>query len=480
MEMTSHLTSKASPIVIVGAGVFGISTALHLAENGYSNVKILDKQAYDDSQYSYDKGCDAASADINKIIRAAYGSQTHHQELALDAITHWKRWNTEIQTGQNLPPGFTTSDKLFVNNGNLSMTLSPELSQFEKDTIQNMAKVGRANTQIVLTDPTDVDRAKASGFDFAINPFNRQDNFGILDIQAGFVYADKACRFVLHKAQSLGVQTVLGGAKGTFAGFVQDTTSKITGVRTADGIVHGAEMTIMACGGWTPTLVPQLDNLCETTAGSVCVFQLPKGSPLWDRLAPENFPTWTYNIFAGEKGGLYGFARDPNGAVKIGYRGTKFTNPQTQADGAARSIPTTRWTPQPTRKIPATAANVIKDFVQKFLPELIPYETKTRLCWYTDSFDNHFVIDFVPGYKGLMVATGGSGHGFKFLPTLGKHVVDLLEGRSNDYLHYWKWRSPEASQKPYNSIMEGIASERSLHVQLLTAEDSLTVRQSHL
>jgi sarcosine oxidase/L-pipecolate oxidase len=62
MEMTSHLTSKASPIVIVGAGVFGISTALHLAENGYSNVKILDKQAYDDSQYSYDKGCDAASA----------------------------------------------------------------------------------------------------------------------------------------------------------------------------------------------------------------------------------------------------------------------------------------------------------------------------------------------------------------------------------------------------------------------------------
>lgn len=79
-----------------------------------------------------------------------------------------------------------------------------------------------------------------------------------------------------------------------------------------------------------------------------------------------------------------------------------------------------------------------------------------------------------------MVATGGSGHGYKFLPTLGKHVVDLLEGRSNDYLHYWKWRSPEASQKPYNSIMEGIASERSLHVQLLTAEDSLTVRQSHL
>ncbi|KAF4445973.1 hypothetical protein FALBO_17129, partial [Fusarium albosuccineum] len=54
----------SSPVVIIGAGVFGLSTAIHLAERGYTNVKILDKQAYHDSQYSYDKGCDAASAGL--------------------------------------------------------------------------------------------------------------------------------------------------------------------------------------------------------------------------------------------------------------------------------------------------------------------------------------------------------------------------------------------------------------------------------
>ena len=60
--MSAQLRSKDSPIVIVGAGVFGLSTAIHLAQRGYTNVKILDKQAYHESEYSYDKGCDAASA----------------------------------------------------------------------------------------------------------------------------------------------------------------------------------------------------------------------------------------------------------------------------------------------------------------------------------------------------------------------------------------------------------------------------------
>jgi glycine/D-amino acid oxidase-like deaminating enzyme len=35
------------------------------------------------------------------------------------------------------------------------------------------------------------------------------------------------------------------------------------------------------------------------------------------------------------------------------------------------------------------------------------------MCWYTDSIDDSFVIDYVPGYENsLFVASGGSGHGF--------------------------------------------------------------------
>lgn len=53
---------KNDPIVIVGAGIFGLSTALHLAKRGYHQVTVLDKQDYDQGLYAYAKGCDAASA----------------------------------------------------------------------------------------------------------------------------------------------------------------------------------------------------------------------------------------------------------------------------------------------------------------------------------------------------------------------------------------------------------------------------------
>lgn len=182
----------------------------------------------------------------------------------------------------------------------------------------------------------------------------------------------------------------------------------------------------------------------------------------------------------GKYGGLYGFARDPNGVVKIGYRGTKFTNPQTQPDGVIRSVPKTRWTQEPIRQIPLVGARVIKAFVKEFIPELARCEMSTRLCWYTDSYDNQFVIDFVPKFKGLMVATGGSGHGFKFLPNLGEHVVDRIEDKESEYLDLWKWRSLEATQKPYNNLMEGVGSGRSLQHQPLTAFYGSTKELSRL
>lgn len=192
-----------------------------------------------------------------------------------------------------MPPGFSTSDALFVNNGTVTMTTGLGLDQFEKDTIQNMTKVGLRETQVNLHDSEDVARARAKGFGFAVDAFDVRKNSSVLDTQSGFVYADRACRFALHKAETLGVKVVLGGAKGTFLSLLENKESKITGVRTADGVAHPAELTIMACGGWTPSLVTQLDNLCETTAGSVAMFQLPKDKELWERFSPERFPTWS-------------------------------------------------------------------------------------------------------------------------------------------------------------------------------------------
>jgi sarcosine oxidase/L-pipecolate oxidase len=58
--------SKNMPINIVGAGIFGLSTALHLARRGYKNVTVFDKHPYDTTLYSYLNGCDAASAGLSR------------------------------------------------------------------------------------------------------------------------------------------------------------------------------------------------------------------------------------------------------------------------------------------------------------------------------------------------------------------------------------------------------------------------------
>ena len=54
-----------------------------------------------------------------------------------------------------------------------------------------------------------------------------------------------------------------------------------------------------------------------------------------------------------------------------------------------------------------------------------------RSCLYTTTPDDHFIIDLVPGYTKILVAGGGSGHGFKFGASIGPVIADALEGKDN-------------------------------------------------
>ena len=56
---------KDSKIVIVGAGVFGLSTTLHLLERGYRNLRIFDSQPLHQTHYRPEKGAIGASCDNN-------------------------------------------------------------------------------------------------------------------------------------------------------------------------------------------------------------------------------------------------------------------------------------------------------------------------------------------------------------------------------------------------------------------------------
>ena len=57
--------SKEDPIIIVGGGAFGLSTAFHLTQRGYTNVSVFEKDNHIPPRYS-------AANDLNKIVRAEY------------------------------------------------------------------------------------------------------------------------------------------------------------------------------------------------------------------------------------------------------------------------------------------------------------------------------------------------------------------------------------------------------------------------
>jgi len=60
---------------------------------------------------------------------------------------------------------------------------------------------------------------------------------------------------------------------------------------------------------------------------------------------------------------------------------------------------------------------------------------------YCDSFDGDLFIAADPEREGLVVASGGSGHAFKFAPALGAIVADVVEGNDNRFALRFAWRS---------------------------------------
>ncbi|KAI1502170.1 FAD dependent oxidoreductase-domain-containing protein [Biscogniauxia marginata] len=73
---------------------------------------------------------------------------------------------------------------------------------------------------------------------------------------------------------------------------------------------------------------------------------------------------------------------------------------------------------------------------------------KTRLCWYTDTPTADWIVDYHPQWRGLFVATGGSGHAFKFLPVLGDKIADCIVGSpSEEFKEKWRWREVEDVEK---------------------------------
>jgi glycine/D-amino acid oxidase-like deaminating enzyme len=130
-----------------------------------------------------------------------------------------------------------------------------------------------------------------------------------------------------------------------------------------------------------------------------------------------------------------GFFFEPreNGVVKVCNEFAGYTRVRrAQPFGAARpqklSVPRSHAT-HPSDTMPAEGAASVRRVVTTLLPQFGARAfAEEKMCWCTDTADAQLLLCEDPRWKGLVLATGDSGHTFHALPAVGREVVDLLEG----------------------------------------------------
>lgn len=78
------------------------------------------------------------------------------------------------------------------------------------------------------------------------------------------------------------------------------------------------------------------------------------------------------------------------------------------------------------RNVDPEEMGTMRAIVEAALPSLSGPLLKTEICMYTNTPDEHFVIDFHPDLPQVMIASACSGHGFKFAAVVGEIISDLL------------------------------------------------------
>lgn len=218
-----------------------------------------------------------------------------------------------------------------------------------------------------------------------------------------------------------------------------------------------AELTIVAAGAWSGALV-DLRGRAEARGQVLAYVSITEEEKerLKDMPALLNLSTGMFAIPPVDNTSASPATQErgtANWAVKVARHAFGYANPTTVApegETIVTSLPAKTFSP-----IPAEGERACRSFLQKTIPWLgdRPFSS-TRICWYTDTPTGNFLIDYHPEYEGLFLATGGSGHGFKFLPVLGDKIVRAVEGKLEEELRgLWRW--PRERVLPFKGCEDG-------------------------
>jgi sarcosine oxidase len=354
----------AFDVIVVGGGGMGSAAAAHLASRG-QRVLVLERFAA-----GHDQG---SSHGLSRIIRLAYFEHPSYVPLLRRAFELWRA--LERRAGERL---------LEVTG---ALDVGAEGSRVFEGSLQSCALHGLPHE--IWTGAQLSSRVPAWRLDSSLAAVFQPDG--------GFLRPERAV--LAHLAAAVDGGAVLRVGERVLEW--QADGGRVR-VQTDEGVYEAGQL-VLAAGSWMGHLVPDLAPLMQPERQVVGWFETSEPS----LFTANRFPVFVLDAPAGV---YYGFPEADVPGFKIGryhHRG-EAANP----DGQARTCT-------------AEDEAVLRAGVEHYFPGANGRLLRAETCLFTNTPDEHFIVDRHPGAPEVVVVSACSGHGFKFCSVIGEVVADL-------------------------------------------------------
>ncbi len=241
------------------------------------------------------------------------------------------------------------------------------------------------------------------------------DWIGFFEEQAGYVLAEQTVAAYAQAARKRGAELHEREAVRSWRAGPSSVTV------TTDRATYEADQLIIAAGAWAGRAIADLGVELSVTRQVVGWFE-PGAAELF---GADRFPMWGIESAADGPGIWYGFplmAESPG--LKIGHHWP----------GEACDVESVD------REVRREDEDVLRSAMRRFVPNGAGAMVAAQTCLYANSPDGHFIVDRHPNparHDRVTIACGFSGHGFKFVPVIGRALAELaIDGVSSEAIGF--------------------------------------------
>ena len=356
-------------VIVIGLGAMGSAAAFHLAANGRAVLGL------DRFQPPHQLG---SSHGLTRIIREAYFEHPSYVPLVQRAYELWG--DLERKSGRKI---FLQTGGLMIGPPEGVLVTGALRSAEEHNLPHEILSAAEVRARFPVFEPT-------------------PEMAGVWEPRAGILFPELAIQSHLELA-------VKNGATLRFNEPVLRWEAQGDGVRVTTAVgSYRAGRLLIAAGAWASSLLPDL-ALPLTVERQVLFWfdPLNGGRHEPELFRPKRCPIqiWEYapNRF------FYAFP-DLGGGVKAAIH----------HEGEAAEPEKLR------REVALEETVAMRAILERFLPAAAGPLKSTVVCMYTNTPDEHFIIDFHPAHRQVLIASPCSGHGFKFSSAIGEIAARLL------------------------------------------------------